>query len=757
MSRLAQQIERAARWFADRRFDGITRLYTPRDVAEQQGTIPVEYPVVRRVASEFFDRLRELFGAGESITTFGPYSPGQAVTMKRLGIEGIYLGGWATSAKGSVTEDPGADLASYPLSQVPNEAAPIVRALLAADRNQHFARARMTAEEREQTPIVDFRPFLIADADAGHGGDGHVRNLIRRFVEAGVTGYHIEDQKPGVKKCGHQGGKVLVTADEQIKRLNAARFQLDVMRVPGIIVARTDAEAATFIESSSDERDQPFLLGATNVNLPSYRAGYIALLRQLHGAGVEAALGYRLFAMSEGEYALADAWLERTGISALVEERAGGYAPDQPGGFDALLDPIATRYVDQWQTEAGLKTYARAVADVMEFRVSEGEEFEMSVDEWLDFAGGVSLYAARERARILGIRVIWSPGFSRTPEGYYPVKNGIDFAVSKSLAVAPFADVLWMETKTANLDDARRFAEAIHARYPEKLLAYNLSPSFNWDTTGMSDDAMRKFPAELARLGYVFNFITYGGHQIDGLAAEEFTTALREDGMLALARLQRRFRLLESPYRTPQTLVGGKRLDGALMASSGRTASTRAMGKGSTQFQHLVQTEAPRQLLEGWLEQWRGFYGFDNRMHVSLRPCTGQAGLLELCVRNGGEEPVANMVFTSISDRLGETFLSVRDQNTYVEKYRKKRLMTLVILFLIHRYHASAVHFVSPTDDNQHQARKMKNHGLFSEVHSEIGQIIVATVNAARVAELIDPEADALDHLIDKTNPQSIP
>jgi isocitrate lyase len=140
-----------------------------------------------------------------------------------------------------------------------------VRALLTADKNQHYARSRMTEAQRQATRMIDFRPFIIADADTGHGGDAHVRNLIRRFVEAGVPGFHIEDQKPGLKKCGHQGGKVLVPVDEQIKRLNAARLQLDIMGVPGIIVARTDAESATLLESRSDERDQPFVLGATRI------------------------------------------------------------------------------------------------------------------------------------------------------------------------------------------------------------------------------------------------------------------------------------------------------------------------------------------------------------------------------------------------------------------------------------------------------------------------------------------------------------
>ena len=177
-----------------------------------------------------------------------------------------------------------------------------------------------------------------------------------------------------------------------------------------------------------------------------------------------------------------------------------------------------------------------------------------------------------------------------------------------------------METKTADLADAREFAEAIHAEYPDKMLAYNLSPSFNWDTTGMTDEEMRAFPEELGKMGFVFNFITYGGHQIDGVAAEEFATALRQDGMLALARLQRKMRLVESPYRTPQTLVGGPRSDAALLATSGRTATTKAMGKGSTQLQHLVQTEVPKKLLEEWLAMWSEHYQLDEKLRVQLRP-----------------------------------------------------------------------------------------------------------------------------------------
>ena len=152
MESFEKEVAETAEWLSSPRFQGLTRLYAARQVVEQRGTIQDDYTIARTAAGAFFERLKELFSAGKSITTFGPYSPGQAVAMKRIGIEGIYLGGWATSAKGSVTEDPGADLASYPLSQVPDEAAPIVRALLTADKNQRFARSKMSDEERRASP-----------------------------------------------------------------------------------------------------------------------------------------------------------------------------------------------------------------------------------------------------------------------------------------------------------------------------------------------------------------------------------------------------------------------------------------------------------------------------------------------------------------------------------------------------------------------------------------------------------------------------
>ncbi|MBU3684900.1 MAG: isocitrate lyase family protein [Mycobacterium sp.] len=739
------------RYFDSPRFEGITRLYTARQVVEQRGTIPVDYTVAREAAAAFYDRLRELFAQRKSITTFGPYSPGQAVTMKRCGIEGIYLGGWATSAKGSTTEDPGPDLASYPLSQVPDEAAGLVRALLTADRNQQYLRLQMTDAQRAATPAVDYRPFIIADADTGHGGDPHVRNLVRRFVEAGVPGYHIEDQRPGTKKCGHQGGKVLVPSDEQIKRLNTARFQLDVMGVPGLIVARTDAEAANLIDGRADERDQPFLLGATNLDIPPYKACFLAMLRRLHERGIAELNGHLLYALPQGEYDAADTWLADKGITRAIDEAATAWTADRHQSLDDLFDTVESAFVDAWQSDAGLETYGNAVAEVLRFKESEGEAVGMKPAEWVEFAKTASLYAARHKAAELGVDAPWDCERAKTPEGYYQVRGGIPYAIAKSLAAAPFADLLWMETKTADLADAREFAEAVHAVYPDKMLAYNLSPSFNWDTTGMTDEQMRAFPEELGRMGFVFNFMTYGGHQIDGVAAEEFATALRQDGMLALARLQRKMRLLESPYRTPQTLVGGPRSDAALAASSGRTATTKAMGKGSTQVQHLVQTEVPKKLLEDWLALWSEHYKLGERLRAQLRPRRAGSDVLELAIFGDKDgEKLADVVFDPIKDRHGRSILTVRDQNTYAAKMRQKRLMTLIHLWLVHRFKADAVYYVTPTEDNKYQTEKMKAHGIFSTVNKDVGEIIVADVNQARIDELLGSDRKALQKLIRK-------
>ena len=271
----------------------------------------------------------------------------------------------------------------------------------------------------------------------------------------------------------------------------------------------------------------------------------------------------------------------------------------------------------------------------------------------------------------------------------------------------------------------------------------------------MTDEEMKKFPEEIGKLGFVFDFITYGGHQIDGMAAEEFATALMEDGMLALARVQRRLRLIDSPYKTPQTHVGGPRMDGALVASSGRTATTKAMGKGSTQFQHLVQTEVSIKLLEEWFESWTKHYKIKDIFTAELKPHTVGTFVLELNILNGKGEKVADVIFEILQDRKGEKILTVRDENNFDTSLRRKRLATILHLFLIHRYRTDFVHYVSPTEDNLMQTKGMMKLGIYESVNTEVGHIIVTKVNVDYVKELLSPDRRELKRLIaKKTKPR---
>jgi len=226
--------------------------------------------------------------------------------------------------------------------------------------------------------------------------------------------------------------------------------------------------------------------------------------------------------------------------------------------------------------------------------------------------------------------------------------------------------------------------------------------------------------------------------------------------MLALARLQRKLRLLESPYRTPQTLVGGPRADAALLASSGLTATTKAMGVGSTQVQHLVQTEVPPRLLAGWLADWARHHGLESELDVSLRPHTAGSEVLELSVADPNAERLANVVFATIQDRRGRSILSVRDQNTFDPSLRRKRLMTLLHLFLLHRYRASSVHYLTPTHDNRSQCERMRELGILDAVSDEVGDMIVAEVNERRVAELAATESASRERLVAGGGPPRI-
>ncbi|KRG40461.1 isocitrate lyase [Stenotrophomonas panacihumi] len=346
MSKLptAEQIQHD--WDTNPRWEGITRHYSAEDVVRLRGTVHVEHSLARLGAEKLWKYLHEK----DFVNALGALTGNQAMQQVKAGLNAIYLSGWQVAADANLAGQMYPDQSLYPADSVPAVVKRINNTLLRADQLHH-------AEGKDE---VDFLQPIVADAEAGFGGVLNAFELMKGMIEAGAAGVHFEDQLASVKKCGHMGGKVLVPSREAIEKLNAARLAADVMGVPTLLVARTDAEAADLLTSDIDPTDQPFTTG------------------------------------------------------------------------------------------------------------------------------------------------------ERTVEGFYKTRKGLDQAISRGLAYAPYADLIWCETGKPDLEFARKFAEAIHAKFPGKLLAYNCSPSFNWKKN-LDDATIAKFQKEIARYGYRFQFITLAG------------------------------------------------------------------------------------------------------------------------------------------------------------------------------------------------------------------------------------------------------
>ncbi len=415
-------------WKQNPRWHGIVRPYRPEDVARLRGTVRIEHTLARLGT----ERLWNLLHNGPFVTALGALTGNQAVQMVQAGLQAIYVSGWQVAADANAAGQMYPDQSLYPVDSVPSLVRRINRALERSDQIDH-------AEGRHD--IYWYAP-LVADAEAGFGGNLNAFELMKAMIEAGAAGVHFEDQLSSAKKCGHMGGKVVVPTCEFIEKLVAARLAADVLDVPTLLIARTDANSARLITSDVDERDRPFL------------------------------------------------------------------------------------------------------------------------------------------------------GTNRTPEGFYEFRGGLEAAIARGLAYAPYADLIWCETSTPDLEEARRFAEAIHAHYPGKLLAYNCSPSFNW-RKHLDEATLACFQQELGKMGYKFQFVTLAGFHTLNLSMFELARAYAASGMAAYAALQQReFQMAEEAgYRaiTHQRFVGTGYFDDVAQVVSQGRASTTALA-GSTEEEQFAKS-----------------------------------------------------------------------------------------------------------------------------------------------------------------------
>ncbi|XVF85649.1 hypothetical protein PTKIN_Ptkin17bG0133500 [Pterospermum kingtungense] len=542
--RYEAEVAEVQAWWNSERFKLTRRPYLARDVVALRGNLKQSYGS-NEMAKKLWTTLKTHQANGTTSRTFGALDPVQ-VTMMAKYLDSIYVSGWQCSSTHTSTNEPGPDLADYPYDTVPNKVEQLFLAQQFHDRKQREARMSMTREERARTPYVDYLKPIIADGDTGFGGTTATVKLCKLFVERGAAGVHIEDQPSVTKKCGHMAGKVLVAVSEQINRLVAARLQFDVMGVETVLVARTDAVAADLIQTNVDARDHQFILGVTNPNLR----------------------GKDLATMLEEAMA------------------AGKNGPE--------LQAIE----DNWLAMAQLKTFSECVAEAIKKLNIREDEKRRIMNEWMNHSSYhkcLSNEQARDIAERFGIgNLFWDWDLPRTREGFYRFKGSVMAAVVRGWAFAPHADLIWMETSSPDMAECTMFAEGVKSMHPELMLAYNLSPSFNWDASGMSDEQMRDFIPRIAKLGFCWQFITLAGFHADALVIDTFARDFAARGMLAyVERIQRQERNNGVETLAHQKWSGANFYDRYLKTVQGGISSTAAMGKGVTEEQFKETWNGP--------------------------------------------------------------------------------------------------------------------------------------------------------------------